>query len=267
MKAEASSPDAIARLGELLQRLRPWLDQRRGLGDAALAEHEGGDAYMVVDPASTAKAASFNENRVYLGGQHSSLQRDALERWVARYRAAAVPRFFVWLSPGPQAPQVARWLEQDGFEPVEWTRYPVLVWRADTGHTPKTALQVSEVDATRAAAARDRLGVAMSRDCAATIGQPGMRHFMAFADGVPVAVAALAHFEDLGYLAYAGTASEWQGRGAQQALIAVRLAAARAMGCQVIASETLTMLPHSYANLQRLGFVEAFDKRVYGYQF
>ena len=53
-------------------------------------------------------------------------------------------------------------------------------------------------------------------------------------------------------------------RGAQQALIAMRIEKARTVGCTALAVETLTMLEHSLRNLQRAGFEQVFDKEVYG---
>jgi hypothetical protein len=38
---------------------------------------------------------------------------------------------------------------------------------------------------------------------------------------------------------------------------------AEQLGCSMLVSETLYMLEHSYRNLQRAGFQEAFEKEVY----
>jgi hypothetical protein len=79
----------------------------------------------------------------------------------------------------------------------------------------------------------------------------------------PIAAAALARFEEIGYLTYAGTVEKDRGRGAQSALIAHRVAVAKALGCEHIMSQTLTMLEHSHANLQRAGFREVYEQEVY----
>jgi N-acetylglutamate synthase-like GNAT family acetyltransferase len=86
---------------------------------------------------------------------------------------------------------------------------------------------------------------------------------MAFDGARPVAIASLCAFEGLGYLATAATAPGDRKRGAQQALIARRIARAEQIGCMALASETLYMLEHSYRNLQRGGFQEAYEKEVY----
>ena len=93
-------------------------------------------------------------------------------------------------------------------------------------------------------------------------GKDGFFHYVAFDGSRPVAIAALCVFEDVGYLMAAATAERDRKRGAQQARSqsggtgrTTRLRAAR--------SETLSMLEHSYRNLQRAGFEEVYDKDVY----
>jgi GNAT superfamily N-acetyltransferase len=61
----------------------------------------------------------------------------------------------------------------------------------------------------------------------------------------------------------AATAESHRRRGAQQALIATRLERAERLGCAIEVSETLYMLEHSWRNLQRAGFQEAYEKEVY----
>ena len=74
----------------------------------------------------------------------------------------------------------------------------------------------------------------------------------------PVAIAALAVFEDLGYLFAAATRETDRQRGAQQALIARRIERAEQVGCPILVSETLSILEHSLRNLQRAGFREIY---------
>ena len=84
-----------------------------------------------------------------------------------------------------------------------------------------------------------------------SFGKDGFTHFMAFDGPRPVAIAALA------------IAIRGRKRGAQSALIAARIAKARALGCTAVATETLTMLEHSLRNLKRAGFRVAYEKEVY----
>jgi N-acetylglutamate synthase-like GNAT family acetyltransferase len=86
---------------------------------------------------------------------------------------------------------------------------------------------------------------------------------MAFDGSRPVAIAMLCVFEDLGYLTSATTTESHRQRGAQQALIAKRLERAAEAGCAMLVSETLYMIEHSWRNLQRAGFQEAYENEVF----
>jgi GNAT superfamily N-acetyltransferase len=94
-------------------------------------------------------------------------------------------------------------------------------------------------------------------------GTPGFHHFMAFDGGRPIATAVLCVFDGLGYLGTALTAEPFRGRGAQQALIAKRIETAASLGCQILVSETLSILEVSLGNLQKAGFKMIFEKEVY----
>jgi hypothetical protein len=128
-----------------------------------------------------------------------------------------------------------------------------------------TELDVREVGVDDIEAARDQLGETLWQEYARSAGKDGFFHYMAFDGKRPVAIAALAIFEGLGYLFAATTKEADRGRGAQQALIARRLEQAARSGCSVLASETLSILEHSLRNLQRAGFQQAYEKEVYAW--
>jgi GNAT superfamily N-acetyltransferase len=113
------------------------------------------------------------------------------------------------------------------------------------------------------AAAHAAVGDMMWGEYQRSFGKEGFTHFMAFDGARPVAIGALAVLERLGYLTLAATAEANRKRGAQSALIAARIAKARALGCTALAVETLTMLEASLRNLERAGFRVAFEKEVY----
>jgi GNAT superfamily N-acetyltransferase len=127
-----------------------------------------------------------------------------------------------------------------------------------------TALLVREVTRREIDAAATSAGHAAILDgYLQSLGRPGVQHFAAYAQNQIIATAALAHFEDMAYLTYACTAESFRRRGAQSALIAARIAAADRLGCQLITCQTLTMLEDSFANLQRAGFVEMYEREVF----
>jgi hypothetical protein len=253
----------------LLHRFQPWLDQRRWPVPREVWFGQGspvGASYLTFAPDSTAPAASFNENRIYLRGTAGGLHVQGLTQMTQMFRERGIARFFVWLRPGPDCDAVAGWLLQAGFEPVHWTRYPTLLATNEPQAAAGTELTVREVGAEEVLAARAHMGEAISQDCAAAAGRDGVHHFMAFAGEQAVAVAALLTFEDMGYLSFAGTLPAFRGRqGAREAEVAHVLEGEQRRGCRRVVSETLTMLPHSMSNLQRLGFTEVYEQRVFRY--
>jgi len=262
--------NASEQLAARLHRLRPWLDRCRrpdGLRQECFEHGPRGNAYLAMDIRSDARAASFNENRVYLCGAQGGLQPEGIGHFIRRFQDQGVARFFVWLSPGPRLAEVEGWLEDAGLERVTWSRYLTLALAGPDRPPRPGRLVVREVGSAEIRQARGELGEAVWDDYVATAAQPGFHHFMAYAaDGRPVATALLAHREGLGYLSYAITVPEFRGQGAQQALIAARVALARRLGCTQVCSETLSQLPHSLSNLEQLGFEVVHEKGVYAWE-
>jgi GNAT superfamily N-acetyltransferase len=95
---------------------------------------------------------------------------------------------------------------------------------------------------------RDALGNAI-RDMAAA----GTRRYLALIDGVPVGTGALRIADGVAYFAGAATSPRHRRQGVQTALIAARLAEAKAAGCD-IATVTTGPGTRSQQNVQRRGF-------------
>jgi GNAT superfamily N-acetyltransferase len=249
-----------------LRRLTQWLDghcQPEGFIRKQFHGAPFGSCYVTIDPGRQGPFASANQNRVYLCGTESGMGADSLGHWIDLFTAHGVNRFFVWLSPGPDMDMVRGWLEQRGLVRLRRTGYPTLY---RSGRSPvqfKTDLEVRQVSAEEIIGARDQLGQVKWPEYARPAGKQGFYHYMAFDGRRPVAIAALAVFEDLGYLMAAATVESHRQRGAQQALIARRIERAEQIGCSMLVSETLYMIEHSYRNLQRAGFQDAYEKEVY----
>ncbi len=250
-----------------MKRLTVWLDRACQPAGFVQKQYDGppfGRCYVSIDPGRQAQTASANWNRIHLCGAEPGLTPEGIEQLIDRYRAAGVNRFFAWLSPGPHMDVIRSWLEHAGFEPrMQWTHYPTCLAATCVPPRFRTELEVREVTAREVAAARKILGDTMWDEYERSAGKVGFHHFMAFDRAQPVAVAALAVFEGLGYLTFAATAESHRQRGAQSALIARRIDRARALGCTVLAVDTLTMLQHSTRNLERAGFRVAYQKEVY----
>ena len=245
--------------------LTVWLDAEKDLiaDRLSCAGAPRGHAYVTLDAASTAPAASFNHNRIVLCGAEGGLTSEGLTQLVQGFTSRGIGRVFVWLSPGPDLSLVRDWLASLSFSRVPWTRYPTLLFTGSLQAPRPSPFQIREVGVAAFAAARTALGDAAMDGYARTLERPGMRHYIAYDGMRPVAVAALASFAGLGYLTFAGTVESDRRRGAQSALIAHRVAAAQAMGCTHIVSRTLTLLADSFSNLQRCGFREIFEQEVY----
>ena len=249
-----------------LRRFAAWLDGKCEPDSLVRKQFHGapfGDCYVTIDPERQAPFASANLNRAYLCGTEAGMDFDSVGRLIDLFTGHGVKRFFVWLSPGPNMEVVRRWLEGSGFSRIRRTGYPTLCREQGAPVQFRTDLEIREVGADDIDAAREDLGETLWPVYARSAGKEGFFHYMAFDGSRPVAIAALCVFEDLGYLMAAATAESHRKRGAQQALIARRVERAEQIGCAVLVSETLYMLEHSYRNLQRAGFAEAYEKEVY----
>jgi len=249
-----------------MKRLAAWLDPRCEPDNLACRQFDEppfGQCYVTSDPERQGPLASINMNRVHLCGAENGLTSQGITRLIELFASKDVKRFFVWLSPGPRMEAARDWLETEGLTRIRRTGYPTL-WRRDGSVAPfRTDLEVREVSVDEVVAARDQLDDTMWPGYLRSAGKQNFFHYMAFDGARPVAIAALCVFEDIGYLMAAATAESDRKRGAQQALIAKRIERAEQMGCSIQVSETLYMLEHSYRNLRRAGFAEAYEKEIY----
>jgi hypothetical protein len=254
--------DAIS-LSRKMQRLALWLDEN--CQPESLVRHRFGDGFLTIDPQRQGQIASANFNRVYLCGRESGMDPGSVARWIDLFTKHDVKKFFVWLSPGPDMEVVRGWLEARGLARVPYVRYPTLLRAGDVQAPFRTDLDIREVTRPEILAAQEALGETLWPGYLRSAGRDGFFHYMAFDGARPVAAAALAVQDDMAYLLSAATSEADRKRGAQQALIAARLARAAQIGCAVQVSETLNILEHSLRNLQRAGFREVYGKEVYAW--
>jgi GNAT superfamily N-acetyltransferase len=90
--------------------------------------------------------------------------------------------------------------------------------------------------------------------------EAGWLCFLALDGDEPVSAAAMFVAEGAGYVGWAATLAEHRGKGAQSVLLGERIRRARALGCDVLLTETGELLEgrpsSSYRNLVRNGFQE-----------
>ena len=93
------------------------------------------------------------------------------------------------------------------------------------------------------------------------VGRPGWSCFVAYEGNEPAGAGALFVHEGIGWLGYAATREQFRGRGAQSAILAARIEAARKQGCKTVSTETGELAEGrpsaSYRNIVRAGFREA----------
>jgi GNAT superfamily N-acetyltransferase len=101
----------------------------------------------------------------------------------------------------------------------------------------------------------------MAPVAANVVGRQGWSCYVAYAGDEPAGVGSLFVHEEVGWLGYAATREQYRGRGAQSAILAVRIEDARQQGCTTVTTETGELQEgrpsSSYRNILRAGFREA----------
>ena len=160
------------------------------------------------------------------------------------------------------SPELAARLVARGFEQrLGWMKF-----RRDPSPPPAggTALRIDDATGDDVAAIVGAVfgGPDLGAMLAALPGREGWQCFAAYDGEAPVACGALYVHEGVGWLGVAGTLPEHRGKGAQSAILAARIARARELGVDVLATETGVRRDDgpntSYDNILRAGFTEAY---------
>ncbi|MEZ5668091.1 MAG: GNAT family N-acetyltransferase [Alphaproteobacteria bacterium] len=202
-------------------------------------------------------------NRAFGLGIAAPATEDDLDAILAHYARVGAARWWLQPSPAARPDRLAAWLAARGLAPVQriWAKFA-----HGGGPQPaaETDLRVEEVGPDRAGdfagAAQRGFGAPPPFQAwlAALVGRPGWHCYCAYDGAQPVAAGALLLSADGAWLGIGATVPEARRRGAQSALLARRVADARAHGAQAIVTETGQPLPGepgpSYANIGRAGF-------------
>jgi GNAT superfamily N-acetyltransferase len=207
-------------------------------------------------------------NRVVGLGVGSPASEADLDQAVAHFEAAGARRFMVQVAPHARPGTLLDWLAARGFyRHNHWIR---LVRDTSAVESVRTELRVSEFGEAHA----DEFGrmeaeafghpPELAGLSACLVGQPGWRFFGAFDGDALVSVSALRVNGPAAWFGFASTHATHRGRGAQSALIAARIEAAREAGCRWVCVETAPDTPEkpnpSTHNLRRLGFTDAYER-------
>jgi GNAT superfamily N-acetyltransferase len=210
-------------------------------------------------------------NRVFLSSSQG-FDPDDLDAVLRSYEVAGIRRFWVHLPPGAARSRVPDWLDARGIRP--YRRHWVKFLRG-TEPPPRASSDLR----VRCAERRDAnaFGAILARAFdvpeaaiplwAGTVGRPGWHTFVACDGERPVASGALFLHGSVGNLAGGATLPSHRRRGAQGALLAARLSAARAAGCTYVCSETGVRMPGepnaSYRNMVRAGLRPVYLRENY----
>jgi len=209
-------------------------------------------------------------NRVLGLGLDRPATEDGLERIAGFYERLGTA-WQVALAPQAEPLEIASWLERRGLSPgYAWMKFSRRV-----GDPPdaSTELGVEQVGPGRADAFAEAIsrgyGVpALFHDCLRALpGRDGWHCFVASDGDEPAAGGALYVTGTIGWLGMAGTVPEHRRRGAQGAILAARLQAAAAAGCEVVVTETGELREgkpsSSYRNIVRAGFEPEYVRPNY----
>jgi GNAT superfamily N-acetyltransferase len=234
-------------------------------------------------------AAAFGADAVRLGGAVCALRADLEEASINRVIGLGVTepataevldriaevfgsvRHSIALAPSAQPAALPEMLRERGYDAgYAWVKFHR---PAELPFTAPTGLRVERIGPDRADQYVGVLaaGFGIPADVAGMMahlpGRPGWGCYLACAGDEPVAAGAVFVRGDHAWLGQATTLPDHRRRGGQSALMAARIAEARAAGAAVVVTETGETVEgrpeHSYRNILRAGFEPAYVRPNY----
>jgi len=201
-----------------------------------------------------------------LGVEHGPADEE-LEEMEAFFRDAET-RYYVSVTPAARG--LTEQLEARGFEAgYAWAifRRGVDPYDACSGLRVVEARPEHAQDFSRVVTQAYEFEPRAEEALAAVVGRSGWHCFVTY-DGVePAGAAALFVHQRAGWLSFAGTLPEHRRKGSQGALFAARVARARELGVELLATETGNLVPsrpsNSYRNIVRVGFEQRYVRPNY----
>jgi GNAT superfamily N-acetyltransferase len=251
-----------AELGELGAFRDLYAAAPGGLG--AQAREIGGALCIRLDAAPS--SAMFN--RALGLGLREAANEEGLDE-IERFLAGVA--WCVALAPQAEPPKLPSWLEGRGFScGYGWTKF---TRGADELSQARTELRVERVDERRAEAFADAFVRGYGtpdffrRWLARIPGRDGWDCFVALAAEAVAGTGALYVNGSVGWLGIAATVPEHRRKGAQGAILAARIEAAREAGCELVVTETGEPRGGepglSYRNIVRAGFEPQYVRANY----
>ena len=199
-------------------------------------------------------------------GVENAARAEAVDDAITSFETANVKNWIIQLAPG--ADVLAQLLAARRFErhPRTWAKFLF----AGEPSVLRSGLTIREIDIRHApafgavASAAFGLPPTAAPWLGSIVGRPNFRTFMAFAGETAVAGGTVFIKDGAAWLGLAGTLASHRGQGAQSAILAARILAARDAGAKLISTET--GIPHegeigpSFKNIQRAGFRVAYER-------
>ena len=188
---------------------------------------------------------------------------------IAGFFAERGVEYGIPLAPAAEPAELPAWLEEQGFRRgYAWTKFER---GTDPAEAVDSDLRVEEVSdgALFADVFMRAYGTPeVTRPMLERLPQlDGWHCFVAFADETPTATGAVFAAGTVGWFGAAGTLPEARRRGAQNALLAARIEAARRVGCTTLVTETGEPVDGkpggSYRNIVRAGFEPTYVRQNY----
>jgi GNAT superfamily N-acetyltransferase len=214
-------------------------------------------------------------NRVIGWGLNQAGDEKEVDEMITLYQDAGIRRFFVQLSPHAKPAELPQILKDKRFYHYNnWVKFYRPVEDFPASNSP---LRIEQIDRRRSGIFSDIIITSFDWPdflkplISAPVGTPGWKHYLAYEGEVPTACAALFLRDTFATLALAATLPQYQGRGAQSALISRRFQDAAQAGCQWMftetAQETAERSVASFRNMQRHGFSIAYLRPNYLFEF
>ncbi len=207
-------------------------------------------------------------NRVLGLGLRAPIDDAVMQRITATYRDAGVSRWAIQIAPEALNPATEALFAAHGLRRVgHWEkvyRPASTALQSESNLTVRTIGQESAQDFAAVCASAFGMPASLQSGLAALVGRRSWQHCMAFDGDLPVACGALYVVGKVGWLGMGGTLTSHRRRGAQGALMALRVREAAAAGCEWVIAETGADTPAhpnpSFHNMLRTGFLRAYQR-------
>jgi hypothetical protein len=209
-------------------------------------------------------------NRLGYLGVSSPAHPEAVDESLAAFAATPVKNWIVHVAQGAES--LTGICKVRGLVPHArtWAKFARDATPAPAGSTPLNIREINAGDAKgfgMTAAAGFGMPPVVGDWLGAIVGRPHWRCFLAYDGNLPAAAGALYTDNNCGWLGIGATLPSHRKRGAQSAILAARINAAIAAGCDLLTTETGIPQPGeagpSFANIQRAGFTIAYPRPNY----